>query len=351
MYKYEKPPYVPYELQYMRILQEITDEGVFHPDRTGTGRRSITARTMKIDLAKEFPLVTTQRVFVRGAFEELKWMLSGSTNVKDLHKKDIHFWDAWAVTEDNYTFDAMASIIDKIGIPFGYLDSSMGVIVGAKFGPNPKLLDGSIGNLYGTNWRGSNMEYFPASSKADQLKELLRGISKDRYGSRHVMTTLIPDHKSKHGLSPQENVMLGKGALFPCHGIHLQFQILPQGDGKKDILHSFVTARSQDWAVGTIINVPFYAFFTHLIAKQFDLELGEMTYVGVDCHIYENQLDSLYEQLSRRITPDKPLPQICIKQMGTPPFDAKLQCTVEWEDIEFTTPYTPMKHIPRAVSV
>lgn len=351
MYKYEKPPYVPYEIQYLRILQEIVDEGTFHPDRTGTGRRSVTARTMKIDLAKEFPLVTTQRVFVRGAFEELKWMLSGSTNVKDLNSRNIHFWDAWAVTDRDYSDDKLLSIIKRLDTPLGYESAPLTTLLARQFGPNPHMLDGSIGHLYGSNWRGVKGSYFAAASKTDQLKELLAGIEKDRYGSRHVMTTLIPDHKSLHGFSPQENVMLGRGALFPCHGIHLQFQILPQGNGQKDILHSFVSARSQDWGVGTIINVPFYAFFTHLIARQFDLELGEMTYVGVDCHIYEDQLDSVYDQLNRIISPNKPLPQIRIKQTEAPTFDTSSHCTVEWEDIEFTAPYTPMKHIPRAVSV
>lgn len=40
------------------------------------------------------PLLTTKRVFTRGVIEELLWMISGSTNSKDLAAKGVHIWDA-----------------------------------------------------------------------------------------------------------------------------------------------------------------------------------------------------------------------------------------------------------------
>lgn len=354
----------------MRILQEIVNDGVDHPDRTGTGRRSITSRMMKIDLGKEFPLITTQKVFVRGAFEELKWMLSGSTSVHDLHQKGIHFWDSWAIQKEDYEKSSLMQTLVSSGRIPSYHDSNQTpyeydlnsiYYLNKFYGANPHLMDGSIGRLYGANWRGDkSVGYYhhKTSSKSDQLQNLLNSIQEDRYGSRHVMTTLIPDHLSERGLSPQENATLGFGALYPCHGIHLQFQILPQGNHspdqkgrKKDKLHCLVTARSQDWAVGTIINVPFYAFFMHLIAKQFNLDLGELSYVGCDNHIYKNQTDSIIEQLSRSIDPNLALPNLRIRESVPQSFDKTGQCLVNWEDIEFITPYTPMKHIPRAVSV
>jgi len=41
-----------------------------------------------------FPLLTTKRVFWRGVVEELLWFIKGSTNSKELSKKDVKIWDA-----------------------------------------------------------------------------------------------------------------------------------------------------------------------------------------------------------------------------------------------------------------
>jgi len=39
-------------------------------------------------------LLTTKRVFWRGVVEELLWFIKGSTNAKELSKKDVKIWDA-----------------------------------------------------------------------------------------------------------------------------------------------------------------------------------------------------------------------------------------------------------------
>lgn len=86
-----------YMKQYRDVCKKIINEGRLSHNRTGVDAISIFGDSIRVDLAKEFPAITCKRAFVRGAIGELNWMLSGSTNVLDLHKRNIHFWDQWAI--------------------------------------------------------------------------------------------------------------------------------------------------------------------------------------------------------------------------------------------------------------
>lgn len=80
---------------YEDLLRDVLENGEMSPDRTGVGTRSVFGRQMRFDLADGFPLVTTKKVFLRGAIEELLWFLSGDTNVNTLIDKNVHIWDEW----------------------------------------------------------------------------------------------------------------------------------------------------------------------------------------------------------------------------------------------------------------
>lgn len=87
------------ELQYLDHLKDLLRYGDQKGDRTGTGTVSIFGHQMRCNLQKEFPLLTTKKMFTRGAIEELLWFIRGSVDVKELQAKGVHFWDSW-VDED-----------------------------------------------------------------------------------------------------------------------------------------------------------------------------------------------------------------------------------------------------------
>uniref|UniRef100_A0A0E0J9T9 Bifunctional dihydrofolate reductase-thymidylate synthase n=1 Tax=Oryza nivara TaxID=4536 RepID=A0A0E0J9T9_ORYNI len=114
------------EYQYLNLVQDIIRNGAKKNDRTGTGTVSKFGCQMRFNLRRNFPLLTTKRVFWRGVLEELLWFISGSTNAKVLQEKGIHIWDGNASRQylDRYTdmhadyvgkgFDQLMDVIDKI---------------------------------------------------------------------------------------------------------------------------------------------------------------------------------------------------------------------------------------------
>ena len=85
-------------------------------------------------------------------------------------------------------------------------------------------------------------------------------------------------------------------ALPPCH-LLFQFYV---ADGR---LSCQLYQRSADLFLGVPFNIASYALLVHLVAQQVGLEPGDFVWTGGDCHIYDNHLDQVREQLSREAYP------------------------------------------------
>ena len=255
--------------QYQEYLKDILDNGFTHEDRTGVGRHSVFQRTMRFDLTKGFPLVTTKKMFTRGMIEETLWFLRGSSDVRELQAKGVKIWDAWAVREEDCVTDA-----DRF-----------------KFG--------SIGPLYGPTLRGKSL-----TSSTDQVARLIQSLRAQPYHSRHLMTTFDPDSAAEPGLTPQQNVLMGNGALYPCHGIVIQcFVTHPKEKGGKKRLSLTMYQRSVDSFLGLPFNIAQYSLLTMVIAQCVDMEPYEFIWTGGDCHVYTNHFDQIKEIIAREPYP------------------------------------------------
>lgn len=87
------------ERAYLKLLQELVDEsekGNLVQDRTGVGTYNLFHRTLRFDLSKGFPLLTTKRMFLKSILGELIWFISGSTNANTLKDKyGCTIWEEW----------------------------------------------------------------------------------------------------------------------------------------------------------------------------------------------------------------------------------------------------------------
>lgn len=83
-----------YENAYRSLLNDAITEPIT-PSRTGDIRRLYNI-TLRVDLRDGFPMLTGRRMFWKNVMGEAEWMLSGSTNIIDLHKYGVHIWDTWA---------------------------------------------------------------------------------------------------------------------------------------------------------------------------------------------------------------------------------------------------------------
>ena len=144
---------------YLKLMQQILDEGVEQMDRTGTGTRSLFGAQMRFDLGQGFPLLTTKKLHLRSIIVELLWFLRGDTNVRWLQERRVSIWNEWA--DEN----------------------------------------GDLGPVYGKQWRDWEA---PDGRHIDQIAELIALIKRDPASRRQIVSAWNPGE-------------LAAMALAPCH--------------------------------------------------------------------------------------------------------------------------------------
>jgi thymidylate synthase len=138
--------------------------------------------------------------------------------------------------------------------------------------------DGDLGPVYGVQWRSWPA---PNDTHIDQISEVLALLKSDPNSRRMVVSAW------NVGDIPQM-------ALPPCHAM-FQFYV---AQGR---LSCQLYQRSADLFLGVPFNIASYALLVHLVAAQAGLEVGEFIWTGGDCHIYDNHVDQVSEQLSREV--------------------------------------------------
>ena len=136
--------------------------------------------------------------------------------------------------------------------------------------------NGDLGPVYGVQWRSWPT---PNGQHIDQIAGALETLKSNPDSRRNIV--------SAWNVSELDNM-----ALPPCH---LLFQLYV-AEGK---LSCQLYQRSADMFLGVPFNIASYSLLTHMFAQQAGLKVGEFIWTGGDCHIYNDHIEQVKEQLSR----------------------------------------------------
>jgi thymidylate synthase len=148
--------------------------------------------------------------------------------------------------------------------------------------------DGKIGRAYGPQWRtwsGAN------GAQLDQIYWAIATLQSNPNSRRNLVTAWNPAE-------------IGNVGLPPCH---VMFQLYAVDNR----LSLHIYQRSCDMFLGVPFNIASYALLTHMFAAQAGMDVGELVWTGGDCHIYNNHVDQVTEQLSLSREP-RPYPRLML---------------------------------------
>ena len=164
------------DIQYNNLLKDILDNGTKKNDRTGTGTISVFGRYIRHDMSDGFPLLTTKKMAIHSIMTELKWFMSGDTNIRFLVDNGVTIWNG------DY---------EKSG-----------------------RTDNELGPIYGKQWRNWN--------GIDQIKSLIEKIKTNPDSRRHIVSAWNVGE-------------LDQMTLPPCH---YSFQCYVSNNGKLSLMWS-----------------------------------------------------------------------------------------------------------------
>ena len=245
----------------------------------------------------KIPILTTKKTAWKTCLKELLWFIRGDMNNQLLKEQGVHIWDA----------NGSREFLDSRGLT-NYEEDELGPIYGYQWRHfnkpyycknDEKMIKICLNECWNYRNIDSNQELVEDYKKldetgVDQLQQIIDALKDpvQRTSRRLVMTAWNP-------------CQLDQMALPPCH-IVCQFNV---HDGNK--LSCSMYQRSGDFPLGIPFNIASYSFLTHLIAKHCELDAYEFVHFVGNCHIYEEHIEPIKEQLTRE---PFEFPSIVIKQ-------------------------------------
>ncbi|WP_216892762.1 thymidylate synthase [Nocardia alni] len=151
--------------------------------------------------------------------------------------------------------------------------------------------DGELGPVYGVQWRSWPS---PDGTHIDQISQVLETLRREPDSRRMIVSAWnVAD--------------LDRMALAPCHAF---FQFYVAGGRLSCQLYQ----RSADLFLGVPFNIASYALLTAMVAQQTGLEPGDFIWTGGDCHIYDNHVEQVREQIER---PPHPFPRLRLRHAAS----------------------------------
>lgn len=164
---------------------------------------------------------------------------------------------------------------------------------------------GDLGPVYGKQWRNFGRK------SIDQVQNIIDKLNNNPDDRRIILSAWNPNDMNEMALPPchvfsmyytRELSLKERQDWFNNKNktnLSLDSEGLDKLNVPKRELSCSFTTRSQDSPLGTPYNIASYALLTHMIAQTVNMSVGELIWHGMDCHIYDNQMEGVLEQLSR----------------------------------------------------
>lgn len=334
------------DVEYLNLVRDILNNGTHKETRSGSVK-SVFGRMIRLDVSHEVPILTTKKMFKKGVIHELLWFLKGSTNIQYLVNNNVHIWDddayrwfktifspeyeeklreknieyiKFKIVDSSYNsvkfYDTLSELLDDVDENKFIEYTGKGYIIQYYlYRYDTERVDsmdiykfGDLGPVYGYQWRKLFLD-------CDQIK--------------NVIDTLRTNPNDRRMIVNSWNVRQIKNmALPPCH---YSFQFYTQKlsysermdwlyenghneyDEWKNPLESKLdelnvpkyklslmwNQRSVDTALGLPFNILSYSILLYMIAQCVNMVPYEIIGSLGDCHIYENHIDGLIEQIKR----------------------------------------------------
>ena len=311
------------EHEYLRLLQDILDNGVEKSDRTGTGTISVFGRQIRHKMSEGFPLLTTKKMAWKTMVTELLWFLRGDTDIRFLWKNNCSIWDGdWykhyiSTCSSPYSLDEIKKFALAGDTSFHDSTWDLGPIYGKQWRKWTEksftdILNRKI-SYYGNTEAANEMAYEEyKNSNIDQIANLINDL-KTNPDSRRLMVSawnvsdlpnqvLPPCHYGfqvyTRELSVKERmeiyfkqhpdwVMIGEHSFFDKHNIPTR------------AISLMFNMRSTDVPLGLPFNIASYGLLLEIIGRMVNMVPDELIANLGDAHIYKNQINGVKEQLTR----------------------------------------------------
>lgn len=247
--------------QYKELLQNILDNGEWSNNRTGIRTKYINGAMIKVDVSKNFPLVTLRKMYLKGVAAELQMFINGITDKRKFQEAGCKYWQEWCNPKK---------------VPYGHDAETY-----EKMKAEPDL-----GKVYGFQWKNFNGDRnedltLKPNTGFDQLQYIIDTIKKDPTSRRLVCSAWNP-------------LQMDEMSLTPCV---YSWQVMCNPETK--VMDLCFIMRSVDCICGLGSDIASYALLLYLLCKETGYKPGHVIAQLMNCHIYENHMEGAKELLKR----------------------------------------------------
>ena len=312
---------------YNNLIQKIIEKGNKKGDRTGTGTHSLFGESITHDMSTGFPILTTKKVFHRGTIEELIWFMKGKTDLRSLVNAGVNIWVGDAYKKYKNVLESIAQI------PY---DSQEKFLEQIKIDDRFSNQWGDLGRIYGAQWRNwlgfqdgydqcadlnvySPTPFNPKDYGTDQLLNLIHDLKANPDSRRLIVTAWQPSELEEMTLPPchygfqcyTRELSLDERANF-YYEKNKDWTIIKTDkflDGHnipKRTMSLMWNQRSVDSPLGLPFNITSYGALLHILCAITNMIPETLKGSFGDCHVYNNQIDGVNEQIKRENIFDLP---------------------------------------------